>query len=112
MQDVQAFVGVANTVTLVCGGFVTLLALRASRRTGSTALRSLAVGLGAVTAGAAIAGVLYHATAVTLATAIAVHSGLSAVGFALLAHSLYAEGGVVPGAEEDAGDGPSGAAPP
>lgn len=111
MQEVQPIVGVANTVTLVCGGFVTLLAGRAYRRTGSTALRSLAVGLGAVTAGAAIAGVLYHATAVTLPTAIAFHSTLSAVGFALLAYSLYAEGGVVPGAEDE-GTGRNDAATP
>jgi hypothetical protein len=102
MQDVQLFVGLANTVILVCGGFVTLLARRAYRRTGALALHALSLGLGIVTIGSLVGGLLYHTTAAGLGDAVAVQSGLSALGFAVLAYSLYADGDVH---DADARDG-------
>jgi hypothetical protein len=92
MQDVQMIVGIANTVILVCGGFVTLLALKAYRRTGAVALHALALGLGIVTIGSLVGGLLFHVTDATLGAAIAAQSGISALGFAVLAYSLYADG--------------------
>lgn len=94
MQDVQLFVGLANTVILVCGGFVTLLARRAFHRTGALALHALSLGLGIVTIGSLVGGVLFHTTAAGLGAAVAVQSGLSALGFVVLAYSLYADGDI------------------
>jgi len=92
----QPYIAATQTVTLLAGGFVTLLAFRAYRRTGAPALRALSAGLGLVTAGALLAGVVHQVAHTDLATAIAVQSTAMAVGFAVLAYSLYAEG---PGAE-------------
>lgn len=86
----ETFVIVMNTVTLVCGGLVTLLAARAYRRTRSPALGALAVGLGFVTVGALIAGALHQLVGLDFATGVTVQSGATAVGFAILAYSLYA----------------------
>jgi hypothetical protein len=72
-----------KTVTLVLGGLI------ASRRTGSRALRALAVGFGLVTAGSAVAGVLDLLAPVTVATALAVESTFTAVGFGAILYSLY-----------------------
>lgn len=94
----QPYIAVMQSITMVTGGFVTLLAVRAYRRTGAPALRALAVGLGFVTAGALLAGVVHQFLGTDVATAIAVQSTTMATGFAFLAYSLYAEG---PGGESD-----------
>lgn len=88
----QAYVVATQTLTLVAGGFVTLLAGRAYRRTGAPALRALAAGLGLVTLGALLAGALHQLAGVTVTTAIAVHTTANAAGFTVLAYSLYADG--------------------
>ena len=91
------YVVLTQTVTLLAGGIVTLFAVRAYRRTGAPALRALAIGLGLVTLGALLAGVLHHLANVDVAIALAAQSTANAIGFAVLAYSLYAEGPTTPG---------------
>lgn len=93
----ETLVVAMNTVTLVCGGTVTLLAGRAYRRTESQALGALAVGLGFVTVGALVAGVLHQLVGLDFGTGVTVQSTFTAVGFAVLAYSLYATGSVSTG---------------
>jgi len=80
----------SKTTTLLCGGFVASLAYRAYLRTGSPALRALAYGLAFVTLGAFVAGALHQFAGVTIETGVAVQSTFTAVGFLVLAYSLYA----------------------
>ena len=89
----EAVVAGMNTVTLVCGGLVTLYAARAYRRTGSPALRALSSGLGLVTIGALLAGALHQLFGVAFSTGVGIQSTFNAVGFAVLAYSLYARAG-------------------
>ncbi|QCC52682.1 DUF7521 family protein [Halapricum salinum] len=86
----ETYVIVTNTVTLLCGGTVTLLARRAYHRTQSPALGALTAGLGLVTAGALLAGGLHQFLGIGFATSVGVQSTFTAVGFAILAYSLYA----------------------
>jgi hypothetical protein len=86
----ETYVIVTNTVTLLCGGTVTLLAWRAYRRTSSPALRALAAGLSLVTAGALLAGGLHQFLSVGFETSVGVQSTFTALGFVILAYSLYA----------------------
>lgn len=90
MGPLEAFVVVTNTITLICGGLVTLYAFRAYRRTEARPMGALAVGLGFVTVGALVAGGLHQFAGLDLSTGVGVQSGFTAVGFAVLAHSLYA----------------------
>jgi hypothetical protein len=92
VQMLQLYIAATQTVTMVAGGFVTLLAFRAYRRTGAPALRALALGLGLVTAGALLAGVVHQVGETNIATAVAIQSTAMALGFTVLAYSLYAEG--------------------
>jgi hypothetical protein len=101
VQMLQPYIAATQTVTMVAGGFVTLLAFRAYRRTGAPALRALAVGLGLVTAGALLAGVVHQVAEANIATAVAIQSSAMALGFTVLAYSLYAEG---PASPEPDGD--------
>lgn len=84
---------VAKTVTVVLGTILTLLAARASRRTGSPALRALAVGIGMLTAGAFAGGVLHQVFDVPLAVGVAVQGVCTAVGFTVMTYSVYAADG-------------------
>ena len=78
----------ANTVTLLVGGTVTLLAYRAYRRTGSTSLRALTVGLGSITAGTLLGGALHQSGLAPLLVGVTVQSLFIALGFLLLGWSL------------------------
>lgn len=80
---------VAKTVTAVLGTLLTVLALRACRRTGSPALRALAAGIGLVTVGALLGGALHQLVGVSLATGVAVQGVCTALGFAVLTYSVY-----------------------
>lgn len=82
----------ANTVTLVAGGFVTLLAFRAHRRTGSGSLRALTVGLGCITAGTLLGGLLHQSGLAPLLVGVTVQSVFTALGFLLLGWSLVRSG--------------------
>lgn len=89
MHALETFVIAMNTVTLVCGGLVTMLAARAYRRTRSPALGALMLGLGFVTVGAFIAGALHQLFGLDFETGVILQSAATAVGFAILAYSLY-----------------------
>lgn len=86
----ETYVIVTNTVTMLCGGVITTLAWRAYQRTASPALGALSAGLGLVTAGALLAGGLNQLADIGFATSIGIQSTFTAVGFAILAYSLYA----------------------
>lgn len=88
--NVATAVVVLKTVTLALGGSITFYALRAARRTSSTALRALALGFGTVTLGALLAGVVDQFVAVDPTLALAVESLFTTVGFAVILYSLYA----------------------
>jgi hypothetical protein len=77
--------------TLLLGSLIVLLSLKAYRRTGSPALRSLGVGFGLVTLGAIVAGVGHQFTALSLAQSVVIESSLTFLGFAVIVYSLYAE---------------------
>lgn len=89
MDHATTLIVAANTITLVAGALVTGMAWRAASRTGSTALRALAGGLGLVTIGALLGGTIHQVAGLDVQSAIAVHSVFTAVGFAALAGSLY-----------------------
>lgn len=80
-----------KTLTLVMGGLITYFAYKAYRRTGAFALGALAGGFGVITLGALIAGVLDRVLQVDPGYALIVESALTAVGFAVILYSLYAE---------------------
>ncbi|MFB6219725.1 MAG: hypothetical protein ABEH77_11245 [Halobacteriaceae archaeon] len=80
-----------KTVTLLVGGLITYYAYRAYRRTGSPALRALAVGFGAVTVGSLFAGAVDQLLSLAPALALVVESGFTLVGFAVILYSLFAE---------------------
>lgn len=81
-------IAVANTVTLLLGGLITYLAWRAYRRTEARALRALSIGIGLVTMGMVIGGLLHQFTGTELLTAVAIQSVFVATGFSVLAYSL------------------------
>ena len=81
----------AKAVTLLFGGILTLLSLRAYRRTGSPALRALTVGIGLLTAGAILGGALHRILGLPLETSATLQSVFTAIGFGVLTYSLYTE---------------------
>lgn len=87
-ETIQLIVVSANTVTLLAGGFVTLLAFRAQRRTGARALRALTAGLGSITAGTLLGGLLHQSGVASLLVGVTVQSLFIALGFCFLAWSL------------------------
>lgn len=91
MTDVTPLVVALKTVTLVLGGLITFFAFKAYRRTGARALRALAFGFGAVTLGSMVAGVLDRLVATGGDYALVAESALTAVGFAVILYSLYAD---------------------
>lgn len=80
-----------KTITLLFGGVITYFATRAYRSTRSKALGLLALGFGIVTLGAALAGVVDVFLDVGQANALVIESALTAIGFGVIAYSLYAE---------------------
>lgn len=88
MSTTTAVIVSANLITLVFGGAITGLGWRAYRRTGSHALRALAIGIGLVTLGTAVGGSLHQMVGTDVVTAVAVQSVFVAVGFVVLAYSL------------------------
>lgn len=80
-----------KAATLTFGAIITYLAFRAYRRTRSTALRALAAGIGLVTCGAFLGGVLHQFVDVSLGVSAIVQSVFTATGFAVLTYSLYTE---------------------
>ena len=78
-------------LTLVFGALITYLAFKAYRRTGGSSLRALAIGFGIVTLGSALAGVANQVLGVSLSVGVLLQSLLTALGFAVITYSLYAD---------------------
>jgi len=91
MAHVPSAIVALKTTALILGGLITYFAFKAYRRTGSRPLRALALGFGAVTFGSMVAGVLDRFVATGGEYALVVESALTAVGFAIVLYSLYAE---------------------
>ncbi|RXK49359.1 DUF7521 family protein [Halorientalis pallida] len=91
MYESMPLLTAAKVVTLLFGGTLTLLSGRAYRRTGSPALRALAVGIGLVTAGAILGGALHQVVGLPLEASATVQSVFTAIGFGVLTYSLYTE---------------------
>ncbi|MFC4408025.1 DUF7521 family protein [Haloarchaeobius iranensis] len=93
MTHLSALVIAFKTLALVFGGLITYFATKAYRRTGSPALRALAVGFGFVTLGAILAGAFdqFLMGPDDRTVALAVESLLTTVGFGVILYSLYAD---------------------
>jgi hypothetical protein len=89
MSTLPTVVVVLKTATLCLGGLITYLAAKAARRTGATGLAYLAVGFGVVTLGSLLAGVTDLFVPTGGESALVVESALTALGFGVVADSLY-----------------------
>jgi Na+/glutamate symporter len=89
MTDLGPLIVAAKVVAFGVGLLVTHLAYRASRRTGSVSLRTLAFGAGVITLSAVVGGGLDQFVGVDLEVGVLLSSVLLLVGFAALAYSLY-----------------------
>jgi len=78
-----------KTITLLLGGLVTYLALKAYRRTGAQPLRYLSIGFGIVTLGTFLAGIVDQVLGAGIQLGLIVESALVALGFAVIVYSLY-----------------------
>lgn len=82
---------VVKTVILLLGSGITVIAYKASRRTGAASLRALGVGFGMMTFGALLAGIADQIFSVSLEMGVLINSVLVALGFAIILYSLYLE---------------------
>jgi heme/copper-type cytochrome/quinol oxidase subunit 3 len=80
-----------KTAILLLGGLITYFAFKAYRRTRHPSLRALAIGFGVVTLGALLAGLAHQLFGVGITTGVLINSLLTAVGFAVITYSLYAD---------------------
>lgn len=96
MSSATIVIMVANAITVVLGGTITLLALRAYRRTRVQPMRVLAIGIALVTAGTALGGILHQFTATSLLMSVATQSVFIAAGFVILFYSLWMIHGSTP----------------
>ena len=87
----NAAVVALKTLTLLLGGSITFYALQAYRNNGSPALRALAVGFGAITVGALLAGIVDQLLPVNHDLALVVESAFTTLGFGVILYSLYVE---------------------
>lgn len=83
------FLAVTKALTVLFGGTITYLSYQAYARTSSPALRALTVGIGLVTTGVVLGGVLHQIGGLPLETSVSIQSVFSATGFAVLTYSLY-----------------------
>ena len=88
-NTIETAIVVTKTLTLLLGGLITYLALKAYRRTGSPSLRALTIGFGIVTVGSLLAGVVDVAFESGFQMGLLIQSSLIAVGFAVIVYSLY-----------------------
>ncbi|WP_410765235.1 hypothetical protein [Haloferax sp. DFSO60] len=88
---VATLIIIVKTGILILGGLITYFSLKAYRRTGSSALRALALGFGIVTFGALLAGAFDMLLSIDFATGVLVDAVLTFVGFAVITYSLYVE---------------------
>jgi hypothetical protein len=102
VTDIPTAVVFLKALVLPLGVGMAYLAYRAYRRTGATSLRSLALGLAVITAGALLGGGLDRVIGIDIELGVLVNSILTAVGFAILARSLYVPDSNLPVGETDA----------
>jgi hypothetical protein len=81
----------AKTATFGFGSVLTYLSYRAFRRTNSRALRALGVGIGLLTVGALVGGVLHRLVGVSLEVSVSVQSVFTAVGLGIMTYSLFTD---------------------
>lgn len=91
MTAAPVMVVALKTVTLLLGGLITTMALKAYRRTGSSPLRSLGIGFLLVTLGALLAGIADQVVGLPTAQSMIIESSVTAIGFAVITYSLYQE---------------------
>jgi len=89
MFDIVTAVVFAKAIVLPLGVGITFFAYRAYRRSGAPAMRSFAVGFAVVTLGSVFGGGLDQLAGITLEVGLLADSLLTAVGFVILARSLY-----------------------
>ncbi|MDA4124532.1 MAG: hypothetical protein OK438_03670 [Thaumarchaeota archaeon] len=82
------YLSAAQGLILVLGGVVVFYALRSYSRTKSRAMLLLGLGFGFVTAGAAIAGVLFNVAGEDLTTVESLQAASQAIGFFIIVFSL------------------------
>jgi hypothetical protein len=82
------YLSAAQVLILLLGGIVVYYALRAYRRTKSRAMLLLGLGFAFVTAGAAIAGVLFNVANEDLTTVESLQAASQAIGFFIIVYSL------------------------
>jgi len=92
MVDLTLVVVATKAVTFTFGGILTWLSYRAFLRTRAPAMRALAAGIGLVTVGALLGGVVHQVLELSMLAGVAVQGVFSAAGFVVLTYSLYAEG--------------------
>ncbi|MFC6756784.1 MULTISPECIES: DUF7521 family protein [Haloarcula] len=78
-----------KTVTLLLGGLITYFAAKAAMKTGSRALRYLAVGFGTITFGSLLAGLADQLFAFSTVMSLIFENAVTAAGFTIIAYSLY-----------------------
>jgi len=87
--DITPIVIGLKTVTLLLGGLITYLASRAAISVRSSGLAYLAAGFAVITAGTIVAGVADQLFGLRTGIALVVENAVSAVGFAVVAYSIY-----------------------
>lgn len=87
--DITPVVIGLKTVTLLLGGLITYLSARAAISARSPGLAYLAAGFAVITAGTLVAGVVDQLFGIRTGVALVVENAVSAVGFAVVAYSLY-----------------------
>lgn len=91
MTHLTTLVTALKTIGLVLGGLITYYSFKAYRRTGSRALRALAVGFGVVAIGALLAGVADQFLPLNRDVALLLESLFTTAGFGIILYSLYVE---------------------
>ncbi|MXR52335.1 hypothetical protein GRX03_12065 [Halovenus sp. WSH3] len=89
MNEIAMAIAVVKSITLVLGGGITYIAVKAYRRTGEKSLRALSIGFGIITLGAAISGIANQLFSVSLEIGVFVNSIFVACGLAVILYSLY-----------------------
>lgn len=89
ISNVVLMMAIVKTIIAVLGGVITYFAFKAYRRTQNSSLGVLAAGFTLVTIGAIFGGISFELLGVALATGVLVEGVFAALGFVLIAYSLW-----------------------
>ena len=89
--EITTAIVIVKTGILLLGSLITYFSLKAYRRTGAPALRSLAIGFGIVTFGSLLAGTFDVLFNLPLAIGVLIDTAITLVGFAVITYSLYVD---------------------